>query len=165
MIKHLRLSTYVMHWVGKKERCREKDRDGEQYKKKRRNSLGEKRCEKEQRKWGRWRSLQWLVWDTRGAPMSLRTLPRTPLLPSVCVKRRETDEGFTVGSWLVHIPGVVFLPSAPWPYQRPLKQQAVRLWQLASNSSYSSPEPRFPASPRSCAPIVICVCVCVWASG
>ena len=93
------------------------------------------------------------------APTSLRSLLWTTLLPSVCVGRKETDEGFTVGSWLVHIPGVVFLPSAPRPYQRPLKQQAVRLWQLASNSSYSSPAPRFPASPRSC--VCVCICVCV----
>lgn len=114
-----------------------------------------KRCEKA----GRWKSPQWLMWETWGAPMSLCSLPRTTLLlPSVCVGRKETDEGFTVGSWLVHIPGVVFLPSAPRPYQRPLKQQAVRLWQLASNSSYSSPAPRFPASPRGRA-CVICICV------
>lgn len=98
-----------------------------------------------------------LIWETQSAPMSFFSLPWTTLLPSVCIGRKETDEGFTVGSWLVHIPGVVFLPSAPWPYQRPLKQQAVRLWQLASNSSYSSLAPRFPASPSSW----VCVCVCV----
>lgn len=98
-----------------------------------------------------------LVWETQSAPMSFFFLSWTTLLPSVCIGRKETDEGFTVGSWLVHIPGVVFLPSAPWPYQRPLKQQAVRLWQLASNSSYSSLAPRFPASPSSW----VCVCLCV----
>lgn len=98
-----------------------------------------------------------LVWEIRSAPTSFFFLPWTTLLPSVCIGRKETDEGFTVGSWHVHIPGVVFLPSAPWPYQRPLKQQAVRLWQLASNSSYSSLAPRFPASPSSWA--IVCVCV------
>lgn len=101
-----------------------------------------------------------LVWETRSAPMSFFFLPWTTLLPSVCIGRKETDEGFTVGSWLVHIPGVVFLPSAPWPYQRPLKQQAVRLWQLASNSSYSSLAPRFPASLSSWVYVCVCVRVC-----
>lgn len=106
------------------------------------------------------------------APMSFFFLPWTTLLPSVCIGRKETDEGFTVGSWLVHIPGVVFLPSAPRPYQRPLKQQAVRLWQLASNSSYSSLAPRFPASPSSWVCVCVrvcenkcvseCLCVCRW---
>lgn len=102
----------------------------------------------------------WRIWETWGAPTSLWSLPRTTLLTSVCAERKETNEGFTVGSWLVHIPGVVFLPSAPRPYQRPLKQQAVRLWQLASNSSYSSPAPRFPA-----AFVSVCVCgwLCAWA--
>lgn len=101
-----------------------------------------------------------LVWEIRSAPTSFFFLPWTTLLPSVCIGRKETDEGFTVGSWHVHIPGVVFLPSAPWPYQRPLKQQAVRLWQLASNSSYSSLAPRFPASPSSWA--IVCLCVCMF---
>ena len=149
--------------------------DGEQKKKRLRVDTGKKggepregrredervkRCEKKWRMWGRCVSLQWLVWEAGGAPTSLFSLPWTTLLPSVCIGRKETDEGFTVGSWLVHIPGVVFLPSAPRPYQRPLKQQAVRLWQLASNSSYSSPAPRFPASPWSCVCLYPCVCVC-----
>lgn len=82
---------------------------------------------------------------------------RASSLALVCNGGKEADDGFTVGSWLVHIPGAVFLPSAPWPYQRPLKQQPVRLWQLASNSSYCTVTVRFPATP----PCLVCVCVCL----
>lgn len=88
----------------------------------------------------------------------LSALLWTTLLPSIDVGRKETDEGFTVGSWLVHIPSVVFLPSAPRPFQRPLKQQAVRLWQLASNGFYSSRAARFPDSLWSC----VCVLKCLF---
>lgn len=82
-----------------------------------------------------------------------------PALPSVCSEGQEVDEGFTVRSWLAQIPGAFFLPSAPWPYQRPLKQQPVRLWQLASNSSYWSHIARFPGAVIG----VACVSLrCLW---
>lgn len=176
MIKQLQLSTCVKHRAESKRRRERTSREWrDTIKGKTRDNKNEDKriigVRKKLRIWGRCISLQWLVWETRGAPTSLFSLPWMALLPSVCIGRKETDEGFTVRSWLVHIPGVVFLPSAPRPYQRPLKQQAVRLWQLASNSSYSSPAPRFPASPWSCVCLCVhgwmyvCVCVCVSVCG
>lgn len=121
---------------------------------------------------------EWLACPECGTGSSHVPFPPGPSsLLLICRGRKEANDGFTVGSWLVHIPGAVFLPLAPRPYQRPLKQQPVRLWQLASNSSYCNVTVRFPATPVSavCEHIqyiywvwlswCFCGCVCIMAIG